>query len=488
MGYTKTTWVTGDTITAAKLNNVETELELLDGLTGTLQKDLTCQANVTANDIVEYINGGIRKKTTCSSLGTETAVNSAAVNDISIVYISEEKAMILYSEGANLYAVIATTSGTTINLGTPLAVATDLHNAGGVLGQCCLIDTNKVLCCYMQVTSTKMVAIVLSVSDTTISKGSGVASSFTMANYNIPMIKLSTDKALVTYADSSNCDAVVINVSDTTPTFGTALNGFHASVVNQNSLVLINTSKAIVSVGNNLVTFYVLSVDGSDAVTAGSAFTMENSNSGTHSLIKIADNTALVSYTVTTSNIIRVAKLSAASTTITASNYNEINRGIYTTGYTKLTKINDDRYVLSVATATALLNVICIFEYSGDTVRVLKELKSINLGTASTLHSIAYIGKDKSIEIYKGTSNYAYAKVIPTPYYKNVIGITTETATAGNDAAVITKGVVTGLTGLTEGSMYYLQDDGSYATTPTEYKLGVALSTTSLQLDPYSVL
>jgi hypothetical protein len=37
MGYSKTTWATGDTITAAKLNNAETELELLDGLTGPLQ-------------------------------------------------------------------------------------------------------------------------------------------------------------------------------------------------------------------------------------------------------------------------------------------------------------------------------------------------------------------------------------------------------------------------------------------------------------------
>lgn len=62
------------------------------------------------------------------------------------------------------------------------------------------------------------------------------------------------------------------------------------------------------------------------------------------------------------------------------------------------------------------------------------------------------------------------------------IGFATTTASAGNDVVIKTGGILTGFTGLTIGSSYYVQDDKTIGTTVGTYEVqvGIAISETEL--------
>lgn len=491
MTYPKTTWNTGDTIAKEKLNNIENELELLDGLTGTLQTILTVQSNVTANDVVEYINGGIKKKVTCSSVGTEVAVNAETVTNVVAVYISEEKVMVLYDETSTIYAVILTVSGNAITVGTPLSVVTDMEKGAARL-RACLIDTDKALCLYKQITTGKLTAIVLTVDGTTISKGSAVASELDCSTY-FKACKTATDTALVLYNDGTNQDAVMVTVSSTTPTFNTPLDNYYTTASTVQDVILIDTNKCVGIVRNTsglILIAHVFSISGT-TITAGSPLAIQSATSTLSSLVKIDTNKFFVGFVYNDSgeNFIKVYYCTVSGTTITIKQKNNLqDRLSSSTNTISIVKVTDNRYALCIASATIFASNVITFDFTGNNIRRIKEQFFGSTGTASSFVTLIYIGKDKSIAVFKGTSTYARAQVIPTQYYKNVIGITTETKSAGQTASVVTKGEITGLSSLTDGTMYYLQDDGSIGSTPTEFKLGVALSDTTLQLDPYSVL
>jgi hypothetical protein len=73
---------------------------------------------------------------------------------------------------------------------------------------------------------------------------------------------------------------------------------------------------------------------------------------------------------------------------------------------------------------------------------------------------------------------------------KNVLGLALTTASAAASVSVQTNGVVVGMSGLTAGALYYLSGGTAGALTTTApttgwvVQLGIAISTTSLYLDP----
>lgn len=68
----------------------------------------------------------------------------------------------------------------------------------------------------------------------------------------------------------------------------------------------------------------------------------------------------------------------------------------------------------------------------------------------------------------------------------NFIGFSTGNLTAGSLGFVQTEGIVSGFSGLTVGSDYYLQDTGGIGTTPgtNEMYVGTAINTTQLSMEP----
>lgn len=70
-------------------------------------------------------------------------------------------------------------------------------------------------------------------------------------------------------------------------------------------------------------------------------------------------------------------------------------------------------------------------------------------------------------------------------FFGNFIGFTKSNVAANQTAAVQTAGLVTGFTGLTPGSDYYISTTaGAITTTPTKIKVGTAINSTSILLAP----
>lgn len=69
-------------------------------------------------------------------------------------------------------------------------------------------------------------------------------------------------------------------------------------------------------------------------------------------------------------------------------------------------------------------------------------------------------------------------------FANNIVGFTTESKTANNAVKIQTNGVISGLSGLTVGSTYYLSTSGNISTSAgsVSRKLGIAISTTELLL------
>ena len=70
-----------------------------------------------------------------------------------------------------------------------------------------------------------------------------------------------------------------------------------------------------------------------------------------------------------------------------------------------------------------------------------------------------------------------------SPYYNNFVGFAQSNITSGNSGLVVTSGVVTGLSGLTIGSTYYLSDTSGAISTSAgsnSRKIGIAISTSAL--------
>jgi hypothetical protein len=94
---------------------------------------------------------------------------------------------------------------------------------------------------------------------------------------------------------------------------------------------------------------------------------------------------------------------------------------------------------------------------------------------STTQFLVAYV--DIDIENY-GTAN------VYQSLGQRLIGIAKDAATSGETVPVIIGGVSDVHSGLTPGEMYYLQGGGSLGTRPLMYRVGLAISSSELLLDP----
>lgn len=99
-------------------------------------------------------------------------------------------------------------------------------------------------------------------------------------------------------------------------------------------------------------------------------------------------------------------------------------------------------------------------------------------------------GSDEYSAVYiDGASNSVTSTFTANSYNTvnlNAKGISTQTVSGGGQANVIVRGVVSGLSGLTQGAVYYYNTDtydGTLTTTVTTQRVGTAISDTELLID-----
>ncbi|MEK7107517.1 MAG: hypothetical protein AAB899_05025, partial [Patescibacteria group bacterium] len=102
--------------------------------------------------------------------------------------------------------------------------------------------------------------------------------------------------------------------------------------------------------------------------------------------------------------------------------------------------------------------------------------------------SAAVLDSTRFVTAYRNTNTlYANAVVsslnIATPATSNNLGMATNAASANGTVNVASNGIVTGLTGLTAGSTYYWSAATGLTTVSQTYKVGIALSSSSILLN-----
>lgn len=233
------------------------------------------------------------------SIGAETAFNSAATSFIGLCVLSDTKALVVFRDEGNSdkgTAVVLTISGTAITVGTKYVYDSGVAGMNFVTA----LNDSKAIVFYIDYSdSNKSKAIVLSINETTITKGSEtVIDSGKSYSYYPSAVALNDSQVLLTYASKSNSEygtAVVLTISGTSISIGTKT-VFKSATTHYCSTVLLNTNKVLVTYlagGNG--TAQILTVSG-NSITVEAETVFNSGISYYISTTALSDTKALVTY------------------------------------------------------------------------------------------------------------------------------------------------------------------------------------------------
>jgi hypothetical protein len=394
---------------------------------------------------------------TTTSWGTAVVFSSGAIGHMtSIAFDSTNNKMVIaYRDEADSNkgkAIVGTVSGTSISYGTAVE-----FESGATTDINCAFGNGQVLICYNDDGDTDtMKVIVGTVSGTAISFGTQVSSGWTYS-YNPTVCYDSTaDKFFVAFRDnlaSNYGSSVVITVTGTTPAFGSA------------------------------VTFISASIHTGGEPRLGVTYD------------PVADKSVLAYYNVPLNKgyavVVTITGTTPSYGTAVIFNNNGDTESI-TSGYDPDTEkhviIYNDQDVTNDP-GTAIEGTVSGTSISFETAIIYQP----GPGAAPNPNGMAYdTSNNKFVAVYAVNTGKGNATVITTGVAEvtnltaaKFLGIAEEAiASSGSGSIIVQGGTATNLTGLTIGSNYYAQGDGTFATTAgtPSVKIGKAISTTSLIL------
>ena len=415
---------------------------------------------------------------------------------------AQEKTVIVYADSNNSSygtAVVVTTTGSTVSLGTP-QVFESFNIGGGSRPTATVYDENsgKIVICYIQVNSGIGVynakAIVGTVSGTSISFGSSVNVS---TSNNIHYLSAAYDsinnKVVVCYRDENNGnrgESKVGTVSGNSISFG-GVTVFSSTTTRNMSMAFdANTGKIVIGyrASNNYGTSIVGTVGGT-SIGFGSPVVF---NSGTTSTIATSydstNNKVVIAYQKADGTSYGAAKVGTVSGTSISFGTEAV---FSTTALYSLTgnsfDINSGKVIIAYGTTTAYTEKAICGLVSGTgisfTDAVIDLPNSGGNGVTVTYDASALISV---VGLQATSTNLGVATIQPAYSSTNVadfIGITAEAISDTATGAVnVYGGINEAQTGLTIGSDYYVQDDGSLSTATSTVKAGQAISATTINM------
>jgi len=332
-------------------------------------------------------------------------------------------------------AVVATVSGTTVTVGTPVTIEAVGSLTAGLA--CSKVDTDKGIIFYKDDAGNDIYMKVLSVSGTTITQNSAVLLKTTSNIQSISSVQLATNSVAVTYSPgSTSLFGSIITISGTTPSAGAEQTIIGASETYYHKITFISATKLLLTYeedGANATYASTIAISGA-TMTASSTLSLEASvGQMTWGTSVIGTKYALVMARDTdTNNKLYFLDISSTTpTTISTQNLSQTSdSGNYVT--TCIVKVSPWTYM-----ATGPIN-------DGDYIVKMTPVSSARIGVAESA-------------------------ILDTVAGNILIRYKTQT--------------LSGIT-LTAGSIYYVDDSGqpttkSSLTSPT---LGVAISTTKILL------
>jgi hypothetical protein len=455
--------------------------------------------SVTAQNVVTMLNSGVANaETLFGDVSNTVAYNTYGTTtcpSLCSVAMSSTKVMVAYANNANggygTARILTINPDDSITAGTDVSFKSYSCNPIAIAG----LTSTKAIVCYKNGFNNTATAQILNF-DNGSAVTSGTSFEFDSTCSHINVIALSPVKALCVFKDEGNTNygtAVILHISGSTITKGTAV-VFESATTEfpTSSLTALNSNKIIVcyrDVGNsNYGTLVPITITGFDTLTVGTPAVFESSNVDNTVVTRITDSKLIVTYRdITDSNKgkARIINIADNGDITVGSSYIFTNDTIY--DCVNATYVTQNKIFISWNTSdtgkSTLLSVDSTDSMSIGNVYTYRNGVPARYITISLLTATSSI--IKVLVSFSDTSSRPTAIIlnIPVTTPSNIIGITKTTGNAGSSVNISYGTEIDGFTGLTVGSLYYLQENGSIGL--TQYNgyapLGVAISTTELK-------
>ena len=420
--------------------------------------------NISAGDLVEYINGVAGQGTETS---TDTAISTAKYSGRAIIPIEldENKVLILHCMDVYyLYGIIVTISGATITLGTDTQLSTDTYSGYALSAK--LIDNGRVFVAYTYGGSKTLNALIVTVSGTTLSYGSWVQLQNTEDAGTVTSVEvLESGNVFVAYNYSGYIRGIVCTISGTTIAKGTATtlvsgNSYVGKVISTTLLPNDNVFIAHSFSSSYYLYGIVITVSGTTmTVGTDTAIISTEAQTGYHMSTSLLPNgNIFVAHSGGGSYALYGIIVAVSDKTITFGTDTAINSGIEYTGYRMSTVVlpNGDVFIahsFSAGSSTHmyLYGIICFINETTITKGTETLLNNSNKYVGGQISSVLLSNNSVFVAHSSDSSYYLYAQIwgidevnnIPT----NVITIPTyetqvrKTTTSQFDGIAKTSGV-----------------------------------------------
>jgi hypothetical protein len=434
-------------------------------------------ASINVGDLVSYINGNATKAgsyagDTTIVVGTSAAESSSDSLESAAALDATHFVMAYKNGNTNEYmAVIGTISvsgtGTTIAYGTPVNLSAD---DGQYISVAALSSTSFVVA-YDDNVSDYAYAVVSTISGTTITRGTPVALNALSSSYE-SVAALSSTSFVVAYDNGSEATAVVSTVSGTTITEGTPVNLNAVTSTYESVAALSSTSFVVAYEASSDATAVVSTVSGT-TITKGTPVNLNAVTSTYESVAALSSTSFVVAYEASSEATAVVSTVSG--TTITGGTPVALNA--VTSVAESVADLSSTSFVVAYQASSVTNAVVSTVSGTIITGGTPVAMNAVNSGG-----SVAALSSTSFVVAYAGASSNATA-VTGTVVTANILGMATNAASANGTVTVASSGIVTGLTGLTAGSTYYYSYTGGLSSSVSTYKVGIALSSSSMLLD-----
>jgi hypothetical protein len=431
-------------------------------------------------------------------VGTSEVFESASTYATSATFDStNNKIVIAYQDiGNSNYgtAIVGTVSGTSISFGAAVV----FESASTSIPTATYDSTNnKVVIAYKDNGNTEYgTAIVGTVSGTSISFGTAVVFESATVYDSSVTYDSSNNKVVIAYRDNGNANygtAVVGTVSGTSISFGTPVVFETATSTLAISATYDSTNEKIVIAykdgGNsNYGTTIVGTVSGT-SISFGTAVVFESANSlyisatydSTNNKVVIAYNDdGNSNYGTAIVGTVSGTSISFGTAVVFASISAAYNSAIYDSTNNKIVIAYNDGGNSNYGTATTGIVSGTSISFGTPVVFENASTEAISATFDSTNNKIVIAYQDI------GNSNFGTSVVFQTGATNSAdfIGITDQAiADTATGAVIVQGGVSEKVSGLTTGSDYYVQSNGTLSTTVSTVPAGRALSSTSILLE-----
>ena len=446
--------------------------------------------NLTSENYIGMSRGVVFQSESAAStpsLGGATVFRSGETDDITSAYdTNSNKLVVAYIEsnvqGAGT-AVVGTVSGTSITFGSP--VTFESSNISGNVKMTFDSSSNKIVIAY-RANNLNGVAIVGTVSGTSISFGSAVTFLSSRLEGTTIAFDSNSNKVVIAYNDYDNGGdgkAVVGTVSGTSISFGSAVTFETGTFSQQTSVFDSNSNKVVIAYSetSGSVFYAIVGTVSGTSISFGSKTTIfSGATTSFASTFDSDTNKIMVLYTKDDANSYGNLVVGTVSgTSISFGSEVVFKSGtVYQRDCSYDTAVN--KVIISFRDASNSNKMTYLFAtISGTSASISSE--TVSILTDSRAISSVYDPDSGGtlVSFTNGSTTYGTTQVVNS---SAIITTRGEVASGGNASMDIIGSVSDNQIGLTTGQQYFVQTDGTISTTAGSPSVlaGTAISATEL--------